>query len=1043
MTTSTGEATVGTELLNKFSPSSRFVHQWVKVRSNDYGYGYCVERRPDGALVEYTDIPGVVAKRIVVPFDELEVARVAKGTRVWVRGDPYGWHAAEVTDATGFGEYRVRIRGLPRDAKIKADLFRVRWNRPLSNPLVALTSGICDSPEYYEARRAFRDQLLLQRKMSRGFTGVLSAAVDLFPHQLDTVARVLSDPVIRYLLADEVGLGKTIEAGLILRQLLLDDPQATALVAVPEPLIQQWFSELRGRLLLSRELSAGRIKLITHEQLTDEASLHEHALVTIDEAHNALEYIEKTPGLQREIHSTKGLLLLSATPMRGNLEIFLSLLNLIDPIAFPHESIQDFEHRIAARESEATSLDVLTSNRASLTVRRSVLDKLQTMHSTDQILARLVEECRVSNPDAPAWKELAHYVRETYRISRRMVRHRRNTEPTEQYPVAGRTAKFLPISDPARAIVDDFLNQYCDLHGRSTDPVLFGRMVVHGLGGPRPLLRHLEHRLTVAPQDKLYVTEHERALFKATAAKLDLAGTSIRFDAVLDFVEERLDAGETVVVVGTSAVTAKEFYDIATSRWKDMVGGHLSSMSARARDADTARFLSPSNGFVLVGDYTIEEGRNLQNAHVLVNLDLPLDPNRLEQRIGRLDRFARRTEPAMVLVVTEPNSEWVTSHIRLLHEGIGIFDSSVATLQQKLAMVLDELTDKLQSDGSLAFELDLATLRESLEDEKSDVDLLEELESVTVASDFDDAGVAELQQAEADASALRAAFAHLTSPRGGLELRPMEHPISGVVQMDSTPERSILGVPQDISAQLLPLLKQPRAFSRHVTTSRTGVAPLRLGDPLVDWLEHYLRVDERGRARAVVRPYAGVNVPTLWVSCDFLVEFDASHLEAENEAVRRRLRRRGDALLPPTIERTWTDDAGPADSVTAQVLDRPFADRSDRLLKGSEWRSVLAELPDWRGLCTAGAETAWETVRATPALTTAPASAADQARREASRRLAVLEARSQRLPSEAERKAASLDLAREKKLGEALVQGVENAAVSVVACGAVVLWPTR
>jgi ATP-dependent helicase HepA len=1015
----------------------------VKARSNNYGYGFCAEKRPDGALVVYTDIPGVTEKRIIVPIEKLEVVRVATGTRVWLKGDPYGWHAGEISDVSGFDDYYVRVPGLTRNVKLRGDRFVVRWNRPLADPVRAVASGLCDSPEYYEARRAFRDQLLRQRSASRGFTAVLSAAIELYPHQLDTVARVLSDPVLRYLLADEVGLGKTIEAGLVMRQLLLDDPRATALVAVPAPLIQQWQDELRGRLLLGHHLSIGRIRLVTHERLVRETRIRDRAVVVIDEAHRVLPYVDEAPRLRGDLLATKGLLLLSATPMRGHLRILLGLLDLIDPMAFPRDDIESFEARIAARESEATSLEVLTSNRATAGQRANVLRELLVVHGIEPALERLVSECRAATgPEAPAWSALVGYVRETYRISRRMVRHRRDTDSTEDYPVAGRKVRFVPIEDPARSLVDAYLDQYRELLDGDADPVLFGRMIVHGLGGPGSLLRHLERRLDAPRADELFVPERERDLFRITAAKIQLADTEARLQAALDVAADQLVRHRKVVVVGTSAGAAQAFYAAAHLRWGSAVFRHMGT-DWRAHEDNVARFLGARGGAVLVGDHTVEEGRNLQDAHVLVNLDLPLDPNRLEQRIGRLDRFARRVEPAEVVVLTEPSSEWVTSHVRLLDEGIGIFTTSVATLQRRLGQVLENLTRDLPVAGRDALDIDLPALRESLDEERIDVDLLEELESVVTASDFDDAGVAELRAADADSTAMREAFRKLTSMRGGLALRPVEHVATEIVTFDVAAGGAISGASKEVAEKVLPLLKSEHAYARDIATRRTGVAPLRLGDPLVDWLDQYLRTDERGRARAVVRPYAGVTVPTMWLSCDFLVEFDAAHLRAASESVRRRLRRRGDALLPPAIERTWTDGAGPADAEVVDVLERPYSDRSDRLLKGREWEHVLAELPDWRELCLAAGEIASECLHKTSALTAAPADAAERARTEVRRRLAVLEARSYRLPSEAERESARRDLAREQELGDSLLLGVTKPATSMVACGAIVLWPAR
>ena len=77
---------------------------------------------------------------------------------------------------------------------------------------------------------------LMQRGATAGLTGLISARIKLLPHQVHVVRRVLEDPVCRYLLADEVGLGKTIEAGIIARQLRLDKPNARILVVVPSAL---------------------------------------------------------------------------------------------------------------------------------------------------------------------------------------------------------------------------------------------------------------------------------------------------------------------------------------------------------------------------------------------------------------------------------------------------------------------------------------------------------------------------------------------------------------------------------------------------------------------------------------------------------------------------------------------------------------------------------------------------------------------------------------------------------------------------------------
>src|SRR5262249_7940096 len=158
----------------------------------------------------------------------------------WLRGQLFGWHAAEITGWAGAGGDHVRGAGMSHDLQLTDDQFALPWGRPLFDPLTAPARRPCGSPACYHARRHLLRPLVHQRRRSRGFPAVLSAPVELYEHQLDAVARVLSDPVLRYLLADEVGLGKTVEAGLIMRQLLLDDPEARVLVAVPGLLVQQW-----------------------------------------------------------------------------------------------------------------------------------------------------------------------------------------------------------------------------------------------------------------------------------------------------------------------------------------------------------------------------------------------------------------------------------------------------------------------------------------------------------------------------------------------------------------------------------------------------------------------------------------------------------------------------------------------------------------------------------------------------------------------------------------------------------------------------------
>jgi len=104
--------------------------------------------------------------------------------------------------------------------------LRVRWDQPVTNPVDVLVAGANETAYFRDARLPMLQSLVAQRAASGGASALLSSAVEIFPHQVQAALTVLSDPVQRYLLADEVGLGKTIEAGFVIRQVLLDQPQS-------------------------------------------------------------------------------------------------------------------------------------------------------------------------------------------------------------------------------------------------------------------------------------------------------------------------------------------------------------------------------------------------------------------------------------------------------------------------------------------------------------------------------------------------------------------------------------------------------------------------------------------------------------------------------------------------------------------------------------------------------------------------------------------------------------------------------------------------
>jgi ATP-dependent helicase HepA len=1016
-------------------PPSHYAGRWLRLGSRpDLGLGYCKGTR-DGRLVfSYVDVPDVAEHEVLVSAEDVIDRPIPIGTRVWVRGTPYGWHAGVIDRATTAHRYHVSLVGHHQRLLLYQDQFVVRWARPLDNPAVAIANGLAEAPTFYEARSALLSEFVLQRQACRGLAAAISAPIKLFQHQVDTAARVLADPVMRYLLADEVGLGKTIEAGIVVRQLLIEDPMASILVLCPDSLIGQWTSELRDRLGLGEALQGPQLTVAPHSSVNAYATrwadgLRHYDLIVVDEAHNLLTHIVPSSNLEQEFRKVDGLLALSATPMRGDLETFRRLLALVDPIAYGDTTTDSFQARLNERERSAMDVQVLATRRASLRQKYPVLDNVQADFPNDDNVRAMVSACRKSSdPHDQAWTDLANYVREIYRLSRRMIRHRRNGQLTDSYSVAGRVPTFVEVTDPARQLVDDFLDSYRLRLRGSDSAAIFAMAVLHGLAGPTAMIEYLRRP----------ASDEDRVLFEMTIARLQLAGTDQRLRTAAVVVRARVQQGLRVIVTSAFRSVLEEFEATLDERCDDFnVHFHYSSMASQERDNAVARFLGEYRGGVLLADSSMEEGRNLQDAEVLVNLDLPLDINQLDQRIGRLDRYSMRRNPAEVVVFTESTSDWVSAHINLLRDGIGVFDTSVSTVQRLLNTVLDEILKNLAQKGIEALEIDVASLRDELDIERGNIDLLEELESVEAATVFTDQAFDELIHYEGASDNLRGAVRRLTWGTGGLALKPSES-TAGVLRFGGA--RSI-GLSTDEAGALERLL-QPKAFDRAVALEHSGVSPFRIGDPLVDWLQDYLVADERGRASAVVRPVPGLASPVLWLHCEFLIEFNAAHSVVPEGPSRRRLARRGEAHLQPMRLETWTDSSGPAPSdLVEQVLSLPFDARRDEVLRGKIWGPVRKELPTWSFLCRESAEAAWDEVRGSATLESTLSSALDSAEQDTVRRLAILEARALCLPSGQERLAAQEELRLERDAAQALTAGIRGPSIRLVACGACVLWP--
>ncbi len=310
--------------------------------------------------------------------------------------------------------------------------------------------GSASAPEPFAAQMASaREELLAWRdaawSTTGGVVGIASARVQALPHQLLVARRALADRQIRFLLADEVGLGKTIEAGLVIQSLLAIKPTLRVLVIVPGALLSQWFLELYVRfggqsyLMLDGERlrsydgnpwSDAQFVLASSravEELEGKGALRlatsSWDVVVVDECHRM------QPGgllFKRVAVLSKAsphVLLLSATPARQHADAYLALLALLQPRVWRLDDLDAFRSRLSAHDQVVA---LLTRTLAADSVKLAALaGEWRALLPGDRLLAQHAKALAAAPADAAALAALLAHVREHHQLDRRVIRNRR------------------------------------------------------------------------------------------------------------------------------------------------------------------------------------------------------------------------------------------------------------------------------------------------------------------------------------------------------------------------------------------------------------------------------------------------------------------------------------------------------------------------------------------------------------------------------------------------------------------------------------------
>lgn len=522
----------------------------------------------------------------------------------------------------------------------------------LNTPEQRLFSGLLDKIEAFKLRIETLNHLgRLQQSKVRGLIG---ARTNHLPHQVYIASEVAQRYAPRVLLADEVGLGKTIEAGMILHYQLHTARARKVLIIVPQALIHQWLVEMIRRFNLhftimdqnrynqlneigseldeeeqeefnwtkannqSNPFETEDLVLCSLEFLMSHTDAHTHSLevqwdlMIVDEAHH-LKWSESAASPQYQYieqlaNHSKGLLLLTATPEQAGIESHFARLRLLDPSRF-YDCARFIEEEVQYKEINA-------------------------------LVQKLLEHQEIA-PNAPLNSDLS-------------------------------TALSAYLGNDLPQDLDLIIKSLLDRHG--TGRVLFRNTRAAIQGFPERKV----HAYSL-PCPKVYSALYQLKSINPLYPEQALQENNfwLEQDPRVSWLVEQINQlfPKKVLIICAQAKTA-----IALENHLKLKAGIRSTafhegLSIIDRDRAAEYFAATEQGAqVLICSEIGSEGRNFQFAHHLVLFDLPLNPDLLEQRIGRLDRIGQKHSIEIHVPYLKDTAQELL--FRWYHEGINLFEQS-------------------------------------------------------------------------------------------------------------------------------------------------------------------------------------------------------------------------------------------------------------------------------------------------------------------------------------------------------------------------------
>lgn len=711
-------------------------------------------------------------------FNQVQRVKVTDGSIVRVEGKNVGkviCISENNTANNGYSKYYIKVNSNDKIIEVDESNIQAQFDNGDVDPITQIKNYELQNPMWYFNRQVVSKSINVLKNSTFGLETLVGSRVFLMPHQVETVIRVLSNKRCRFMLADEVGLGKTIEACVIMKGLKEKLGNLKTLIITPDALTYQWKNELHIKFWMQFEIGLDGILLgkenviISMESLSDNIyksiiESKEWDLIIVDETHKLIGMNEEYEFIKNVSKKSEHILLLSATPIQQNEEEYYKLLYLLDPEKYENMKKYEFKELMSKQSYIRKTVAKLVRDIDDYIEEELYDDYYDEFieiaeRLEDKKLKYMAEEIDEDSHDMglSKVKDILSYIGENYQIEKKIIRHRRaelsdkvakRSLDTISYYQQGRENGYYEadvyekittyieqmLSESNSYLINEYIRLF--LSAMFSSPWALKRIVntridiiknnIEYKGNEINLLetnyRQKENRDFNILSSVKY-NEYEEEILDSILELINQWEYSVeneiseglskgKIGKIIEYLEENYQKGKFVIFTSWTYTLENLYEHIKYIFGDNSVTKFYSKMNEEELQDAADLFQNSEECRFIICDELGGEGRNFQNAYGLIHVDIPWSPSQLEQRIGRLDRIGRDINQNVVSVIVYAKETIEEDLFNLWNKGLNIFNESLSGLEIALDGIYKMVLNSLKEDINYGLKTSLQEISE-------------------------------------------------------------------------------------------------------------------------------------------------------------------------------------------------------------------------------------------------------------------------------------------------------------------------------------------